>query len=85
MKTIMLILTAALVIAAGSGCATQKNASETTGQHYNHLTGSYIPQEVDRNGPVTNGKNDVRVLDRSDIENSGGADLDQALKKSGVR
>jgi len=27
----------------------------------------------------------VRVLDRSDIENSGGADLDQTLKKLGVR
>jgi len=85
MKTRILILTGALALAAGSGCSTQKNATETNGQHYDHLTGSYLPQDVDRNGPVTNGKNDVRVLDRSDIENSGGADLDQTLKKLGVR
>ena len=85
MKTRILILTGALALAAGSGCSTQKNATETSGQHYDHLTGSYLPQDVDRNGPVTNGKDHVRVLDRSDIENSGGADLDQTLKKLGVR
>jgi outer membrane cobalamin receptor len=85
MKTRILILTGILALAAGSGCTTQKNATETTGQHYDHLTGSYLPQDVDRNGPVSNGKSNVQVLDRSDIDNSGATDVNQTLRKSGVR
>ena len=85
MKTRILILTGALALAAGSGCTTQKNATETNGQHYDHLTGSYLPQDVDRNGPVSNGKSNVQVLDRNDIDNTGATDVNQTLRKSGVR
>ena len=65
----------------GFGCAGQH---ETSGERYNYLTGSYLPQDVKRNGPVTNGKNDVRVIDGSDISQSGGADVTQALRQLGV-
>ena len=85
MKTRLLILTAALVVAAGSSCTSQNSRSEADGQHYNHLTGSYLPQDVERNGPVSNGKSNVQVLDRNDIDNTGSTDVNQALRKSGVR
>jgi len=49
------------------------------------MTGSYLPQDTKRNGPVSNGTSNVRVLDRNDIDSTGAADLDQTLKKSGVR
>jgi outer membrane cobalamin receptor len=65
----------------GFGCAGQR---ETSTERYNYLTGSYVPQDVERNGPVTNGKNDVRVIDRSDINQSGGADVTQTLRQLGV-
>lgn len=65
----------------GFGCAGQR---ETSTERYDHLTGSYVPQDVERNGPVTNGKSDVRVLDRSDIDRSGGADASQTLRQLGV-
>jgi hypothetical protein len=79
----LFILGSALVVAAG--CAHQN--SEVQNQEKNkeeYLTGSYIPQSVDRNGPVTNGKNDVRVIDGSDIDRSGGANVQQSLRQLGV-
>jgi outer membrane cobalamin receptor len=33
---------------------------------------------------VTNGKSNVRVIDRSDIERSGGADINQTLRELGA-
>jgi len=65
----------------GFGCAAQ---SKTNTEQYNYLTGSYVPQDVQRNGPVSNGKSDVRVIDRSDINESGGANVTQTLRQLGV-
>ena len=89
MKARFLVLTAALALAAGAvgaGCAHEKNAEPMSGQkpEGQYLTGSYLPQDVQRNGPVTNGKSNVRVLDRSDIDQSGGADLRRVLREQGV-
>jgi hypothetical protein len=91
MKARLLVLSAVLALAAGAvGCAHQKNGTETTDQQNQknangqYLTGSYIPQDVERNGPVTNGKNDLRVIDGSEIERSGGADLNQTLRQLGA-
>ena len=71
----------------GSGCVHDSNNTQTTGQRtqtYRQLTGSYVPQDVQRNGPVTNGKSNVRVIDGSDINRSGGADLNQTLRELGA-
>ncbi len=90
MKAKMFLVCAVVTGAAvflGSGCAHDRNSTETTGQenqNYGHLTGSYVPQDVQRNGPVTNGKSNVRVIDRSDIERSGGADINQTLRELGA-
>jgi len=65
----------------GFGCATQP---KTDTERYNYLTGSYMPQDVERNGPVTNGKSDVRVVDQSDISKSGGANVTESLRQLGV-
>jgi len=79
------MIPAVLLLALGSSCVHEKSASQTSGQHYTNLTGSYLPQNVERNGPVSNGQSNVRVLDRSDIDNTGGTDVNQTLRKSGVR
>jgi hypothetical protein len=68
-----------------SGCAHQSN--ETNGapsENYKYLTGSYMPQDVQRNGSVSNGKSNVRVIDSSDLQESGGADVNQALRRLGA-
>jgi hypothetical protein len=65
----------------GFGCATQH---KTDTERYDYLTGSYLPQDVERNGPVSNGRSNVRVIDQSDISQSGGADVTQALRQLGV-
>ncbi|HZR21474.1 MAG TPA: hypothetical protein VFE51_29600 [Verrucomicrobiae bacterium] len=48
------------------------------------LTGSYIKQDIHRNGVVTDGPNAVVVLDNEAIRNSGAADLRQLLVLRGV-
>ena len=48
------------------------------------LTGSYIKQDIHRNGVVTDGPNPVVVLDNEAIRNSGAADLRQLLVLRGV-
>jgi hypothetical protein len=83
-----MIYAAAAAALLGPGCASNHRTGERTepggGQNYGHLTGSYVPQDVQRNGPVTNGKSNVRVIDRSDIERSGGADINQTLRELGA-
>jgi hypothetical protein len=69
------------VAVGGFGCAAQQ---KTDTERYNYLTGSYVPQDVERNGPVSNGKSNVRVIDRSDINEGGGADVSQTLRQLGV-
>jgi hypothetical protein len=83
------ITLAFLTTVLASGCAHQQNAVQTAQSYPNstnaaYVTGSYLLQNVDRNGPVTNGKTDVRVIDRSDINGSGGADVRQSLRQLGV-
>jgi hypothetical protein len=68
-------------VAMGFGCAGHQ---KTDTQQYNYLTGSYLPQDVERNGPVTNGKNNVRVVDQNDLDKSGGANVTQSLRQLGV-
>ena len=65
----------------GFGCAAHPKANT---EQYNYLTGSYMPQDVQRNGAVSNGKSNVRVIDGSDISQSGGADVTQTLRQLGV-
>ena len=49
------------------------------------LTGSYIKQDVRRNGRVTDGPSQVVVLDHDAIERSGASDLKQLLIRQGIR
>ena len=63
-----------------AGCASQTHTQEAPGQQ---LTGSYIPQNVEQKGPITNGANNVRVRDESDLQRSGGATPGQALRQLG--
>ncbi len=49
------------------------------------LTGSNIKQKVRRNGWITDGANNVQVIDRSMIQNSGASDLKQVLIRTGIR
>ena len=89
MKVRISILWATAVLLAGAlgqGCAHEENAVQTSANngHESYVTGSYLPQDVERNGPVTNGKNDVRVIDRSELNRSGGADVRQSLRELGV-
>jgi hypothetical protein len=63
-----------------AGCASQTATQEPPGQQ---LTGSYIPQNVQQKGPITNGANNVRVRDQSDLQRSGGATPEQALRQLG--
>lgn len=72
-----------------AGCAHPQNAVQTqdtfpSRTNNAYMTGSYLPQEVNRSGAVTDGKNNVRILDRSDLNRSGGADSGQALRSQGV-
>ena len=84
MKVNLVLTGVALVLTLGLGCANQQGGVQTTDQNGHYLTGSYIPQDVERNGPVTNGKSNVRVIDGSDIKSSGGADVNQTLQQLGV-
>lgn len=71
-----------MLVAGVLGCAGPR---EHEAERYQNLTGSYVPQDVQRNGPVSNGKSDVRVVDQSDIDKSGGKDVSQTLRQLGVR
>ena len=70
-----------------TGCSTNRqatahNADTEKGGAY--LTGSYLKQDFTRNGEITNGKNNVRVLDEEKIDQSGASDVNQFLRLSGV-
>ena len=84
-KIYLVCAVAATGIFLGSGCVQDSNSSDRESQNYGNLTGSYMPQDVQRNGPVTNGKSNVRVIDRSDIDRSGGADVNQTLRELGAK
>jgi len=48
------------------------------------LTGSYIKQNLNHYGRITDGFSQVIVLDRQTIERSGASDLRQLLTRQGV-
>lgn len=92
MKTETITKLGGLTVVLGTlaaGCAHQQNAVHSQDTYPSstnnaYMTGSYLPQDVNRSGPVTDGRNNVRILDRSDLNRSGGADLGQALRLQGV-
>lgn len=49
------------------------------------LTGSYIKRDIRRSGFITDGANNVAVLDSEMIRKSGATDLSQLLLRSGYR
>jgi hypothetical protein len=80
----MMALTAGLVMGVGllvSGCAGQNQSAV---EQQAPVTGSYVPQNAQVHGPVTNGPNDVRVLSQSELQRSGGATPGQALQELGA-
>jgi len=48
------------------------------------LTGSYIKQNIRRSGHITDGANQVIVIDRDTIERSGASDVRQLLVRQGI-
>ncbi len=89
MKLKLLAMAAGLALAiSGGGCAHQKDATrdsaDNPGDQYHYATGSYLPQDVKKSGPVTNGKDNLRIIDRSEIDRSGGADVGQTLRQLGA-
>src|SRR6266478_5849969 len=56
-----------------------KKAQPQTGGETNVLTGSYIKQKIRRQGMITDGANNVLVIDRNTIERSGASDVRQLL------
>ncbi len=49
------------------------------------LTGSYIKQDIRRNGQITDGPNMLCVLDSKTIRNSGASDLRDLLLRYGMK
>ncbi len=47
-------------------------------------TGSLLPQKVHRAGVITDGANNVRVLDKKDIQTSGANNVQDLLRKRGM-
>src|SRR6266487_1620684 len=48
------------------------------------LIGSYIKHNIRRSGQITDGPNQVLVIDRKAVEESGASDLRQLLSRQGV-
>ena len=65
--------------------AKKPKQEQETNQERVVLTGSYIKQDIRRSGRITDGPNQVVVLDRDAIERSGAADLKQLLIRQGIR
>lgn len=88
------VLTAALLtaIAAGlGGCASDQGyAGGTTSQAQagdkgaTYMTGSLIPQNVNRYGRITDSSSNVRVLDQKTIQGSGQQNVQDLLNQQGV-
>jgi hypothetical protein len=87
MRTKLFAIAAGLVLAIGAGgCASQREATQpsTQSDHYQYVTGSYVPQNVQKSGPVTNGRDNLRIIDQNEIQQSGGATLEQTLRQLGA-
>jgi hypothetical protein len=70
-----------------TGCSSHQPDASQSGKTEKEatLTGTYLKQDVTRNGEITNGKDNVRVLDREKMDQSGASDLNQFLRLQGVR
>lgn len=64
---------------------TEKVADTSATKTVKKPTGSYIPRTIRRQGEITDGANQLIVLDRAAIERSGASDLKQVLIRRGVR
>jgi len=85
----MKLVTVAMGLALGLGvvgCAHQGEVARSSADsdRYQYVTGSYLPQDVQKSGPVTNGKDSLRIIDRSEIDRSGGANVEQTLRNLGA-
>jgi hypothetical protein len=69
---------------SAAGKKTKARAESAGKQERIALTGSYLKQNVKRNGLITDGANQVVVVDREMIEQSGASDLKQVLAHRGV-
>ncbi len=73
-----------LLVGAG-GCAHDTQSTQSNvADHYQYVTGSYLPQDVEKTGSVTSGDGNLRIIDQSDIERSGGADVRDTLRRLGA-
>ncbi len=80
-----LILRVAVILALGLLAVACRNTDQARqGAGGTTLTGSYIPQDVQRNGQFYNGQSNVRTLDQNDINNTGAATPRELLRKQGV-
>jgi len=64
---------------------TEKVADSSATKTVKKPTGSYIPRTIRRQGEITDGVNQLIVLDRAAIERTGASDLKQVLIRRGVR
>ncbi|TAK97971.1 MAG: hypothetical protein EPO07_12500 [Verrucomicrobia bacterium] len=64
---------------------TSDSKTKSATQEQGVLTGSYIKRTYHRSGKITDGPNQVVVLDRNSIEQSGAVDLNQLLIRRGIR
>ena len=48
------------------------------------LTGSYIPQNVQKNGQIYNGASDLKTVDQTDAKNTGASTPADLLRRQGV-
>jgi outer membrane cobalamin receptor len=72
---------------AGKNVKPQKTTvSATTQTNTIVLTGSYIPAKINRNGRITDGPDNVIIIDRRTIEHSGASSVAQVLaREPGIR
>ena len=94
--TLFLAITCAAILSATASDQTKTNEVKTVSKAKAKkvqgdrkgggvlLTGSYIKQDVRRTGRITDGANQVIVLDRDMIERSGASDVRQLLTHQGI-
>jgi hypothetical protein len=70
--------------AVPANCA-QASRTRSAGSELVLLTGSYLKQDVRRDGRITDGANQVIIIDRKSIERSGASSLRQVLSRTGIR
>ncbi len=71
--------TAAVLLLVAVACQNTNDARQTT-----TVTGSYIPQDVQTNGPNYNGPSHFRSVDQSELNKTGASTVGQALRRAGA-